>query len=183
MTCCLDFFCSCIATSLTGECLNSCLCTGWGGCYLSIIPCMTERWYFFLSFKYLIAYTTMTACCKSCLRTGWCYCFFIDCCMACCLDLFCSCLSTSLTGKCLNSCLCTGWGGCYLSIIPCMPNSWYFFLCLKHFITYTTMTACCKSCLCTSRCYCLVIDCCMTYCLDFFCSCLSASLAGKCLDS
>ena len=110
---------------------------------------MSQRWYFFPCFKHFITYTTMTSCRKSCLRTGWGYRIIINNCMTCCLDFFCSYNPTSLTCKCLNSCLCTGWCCYYFSIIPCVAKSRYFFLSLKHFVTYRAMTSFGKSWLCT----------------------------------
>ena len=183
MSCCLDFFCSCIAASLTCKCLNSCLCTCWGRCYLSSIPCVAKSRYFFLYLNGLITYTTMTSCCKSWLCTSWCYRLVINCCMACCFDSFCSCITTNLTCKCLNSCLCTCWCCCYLSVIPCMSEHWYFFLYLNGLITYTTMTSCCKSCFRTGWIYRIIYNNCMACCLYFFCSCFTTSLTCECLDS
>ena len=64
-----------------------------------------------------------------------------------------------------------------------MSKRWNLFLCLNHFITYTTMTSGGMSTLRTSWGYCLIFYFCMTSCLNSFGSCLATYCTDIGLDS
>ena len=178
MSGCLNSFGSYLVTYCTGIGLDSCLCTTWRCRYLTFVPCMSKCWNFFLLLNHFITYTTMSSLSKSTLGTGWGYRLIFYFRVTGCLNGFGSCLVTYCTGVDFNSCFYTGRCCCYLTFIPRMSKCRNFFLFLKYFITYTTMTSGSKSALRTGWGYCLILYLCMSGCLNSFGSCIATYCTG-----